>query len=307
VFAGEPGVGLVGAGAFATGTLLPALRDAGFRRFVSVASASGLSARRVAERHGFELAASGAEAVFANPDVGVVVIATPHDGHAELTVAALAAGRHTWCEKPAALDEDGLDEIEKAWRESGGQLTLGFNRRFSPAVAAACAALDGVAAPRLVVYRVAAGPVPDGHWYADRRQGGRLIGEVCHFVDTAQALIGADIEDVAGLSGAEDTAAVSLRFAGGSLAVIGYGGAAPADGKEWVEVTAGDVRVVLDDFRCVRAGRRVVWRGRQDKGHHAHAAAFRADVLGHGTLPTEAMLATMRATLRVADRAADRG
>src|SRR5579859_7494066 len=110
-----PGIGLAGAGAFATGTLLPAFREAGFERFVAVATASGVSARRAAERHGFEKAVSGAAAVIDDPDVGVVVIATPHDIHAELASRALAAGRDVWCEKPLALTCDDLDEVEKAW------------------------------------------------------------------------------------------------------------------------------------------------------------------------------------------------
>jgi len=300
----QVGVGLIGAGAFATGTLLPALRAAGFARFVSVATSSGLSARRAAERHGFEQAASGASAVIDDPDVGVVVIATPHDAHTRLTVEALRARRHVWCEKPAALAEDGLDEIEKAWREAGGSLTLGFNRRWSEPLRVVREALDGVAGPRLVVYRIAAGPVPPEHWYSDRRQGGRLVGEACHFVDTAQALVEAEIEEVTGLSGSGDTAAATARFTDGSMAVIGYGSAALASGKEWIEVTAGGRRLVIDDFRSVRADGRNIWRGRQDKGHRAHAAAFRSAVLGRAVLPTEAMLATMRATLRIAERAA---
>ena len=139
----SPGVGWVGAGAFSTGTLLPAFRAAGFERFVAVTSASGLSARRAAERHGFEQAVSGFDALLDDPGVEVVVIATPHDTHADLTVRALAAGKHVWCEKPLALTLDELDAVEKAWRESGCQLAVGFNRRWSPAVRAAQQALAG--------------------------------------------------------------------------------------------------------------------------------------------------------------------
>ena len=86
------------------------------------------------------------------------MIATPHDTHAELATRALPPGRHVWCEKPLALTEDELDEVEKAWRGSGAQLAIGFNRRWSPAVLAAQRALAGVTAPKLLVYRVAAGP-----------------------------------------------------------------------------------------------------------------------------------------------------
>jgi len=303
-----PGVGWIGAGAFSTGTLLPAFRDAGFERFVVVATASGVSARRAAERHGFEKAVSGAAAVIDDPDVSVVVIATPHEVHAELARRALSAGRDVWCEKPLALTGDDLDEVEKAWRGSGRQLALGFNRRWSPAVQAAQRVLAEVTAPKLIVYRIAAGRVPDGHWYLDRRQGGRLLGEVCHFVDLAQALVGADIEDASGvLTGdaaqGNDGVAVALRFADGSVASIAYGSTPPVAGKERIEVLAGSRQVIIEDFRSMLVNGRTLWRGRQDKGHSGHAAAFRQAVRGGAEIPTEAMLGAMRATIRAAARA----
>ena len=303
----QPGVGWIGAGAFSTGTLLPAFKDAGFERFVAVATASGVSARRAAERHAFEKAVSGAGAVIDDPDVGVVVIATPHDVHSELAIRALSAGRDVWCEKPLALTCDGLDEVEKAWRESGRQLTLGFNRRWAPAVLAAQRALAEEPAPKLVVYRIAAGPVPDGHWYLDRRQGGRWLGEVCHFVDTAQALVGADIEDAAGVLGGDvsqgnDGVVVALRFADGSVASIAYGSTPPVAGKERIEVLAGSRQVIIDDFRSATGNGRTLWRGRPDKGHRAHAAAFRQAVQAGPDMPTEAMLSSMRATIQAAGR-----
>ena len=301
----QPGVGWIGAGAFSTGTLLPAFKDAGFERFVAVATASGVSALRAAERHGFEKAVSGAAAVIDDPDVSLVVIATPHDVHAELASRALTAGRDVWCEKPLALTCDALDEVEKAWRESGRQLTLGFNRRWSPAVLAARQALAEEPAPKLVVYRIAAGRVPNGHWYLDRRQGGRLLGEVCHFVDATQALVGADIEDAVGVLGVHgspgnDGAAVALRFADGSVASIAYGSTPPVAGKERIEMLAGSRQVIIEDFRSVLVNGHMLWKGRQDKGHRTHAAALRQAVQGGANMPTEAMLGSMRATIQAA-------
>jgi predicted dehydrogenase/threonine dehydrogenase-like Zn-dependent dehydrogenase len=311
-----PAVGWIGAGSFSTGTLLPAFRRAGFNRFVAVASASGITARRAAERHGFEKAVSGAFPVIDDPDVGVVVIATPHYTHAELAMLALKDGRHVWCEKPLALTMADLGEVKAAWEASGRQLMVGFNRRWSPAVLAAQRALAEVASPRFLVYRVAAGPVPTGHWYADRRQGGRLLGEVCHFVDTAQALVGAEIEETVSVLGGDGRAAdghgadgggvpgndavVSLRFADGSLATICYGSAMPTAGKEWIEITAGARRLVIDDFRAAKLDGRTLWRGRQDKGHRACAGAFCRAVTGGPAIATETLLATMAATLRAA-------
>jgi predicted dehydrogenase len=158
------------------------------------------------------------------------------------------------------------------------------------------------------VYRIAAGQVADGHWYLDRRQGGRLLGEVCHFVDLVQALIGADIDDVVGVLGGEasqgnDSVAVSLRFADGSVASIAYGSTPPVAGKERIEVLVGSHQVIIDDFQSVQVNGRTLWKGRQDKGHRAHAAAFRQAVQGGAGVPTEAMLNTMRVTIQAADRA----
>jgi hypothetical protein len=301
----EPGVGWLGAGSFSAGTLLPAMKAAGFRRLVSVASAGGLSARRAAERSEFEKAVAGAAAVIDDPDVSVLVVATPHDTHAGLAVRGLRRGCHVWCEKPLALTLDELDEVRAAWEASDRVLAIGFNRRWSPAVTAARAALAGITAPKLIMYRVAAGAVPPDHWYHDRRQGGRLLGEVCHFVDTAQALAGTPVEEVTALPGGAPgacggDAVVALRFADGSLAAIGYGSATPSAGKEWIEVHAGDHRVVIDDFRLVTDGGRRLWRGRQDKGHRALATAFRQAVTAGANLPTAEMLATMRATIQAA-------
>jgi predicted dehydrogenase len=302
-----PGVGWVGIGAFSAATLLPLFQEEGFQKLVAVASASGISAARAVSRHGFARAVSGAFPVIDDPDIEVVVIATPHDTHAELAALALKGGRHVWCEKPLALTLDELSEVELAWRGSGRRLAIGFNRRWSPAVRAARRAIAAMPAPRLLSYRVAAGPVPDGHWYHDRRQGGRVIGEVCHFVDTAQALLGAPVQETAGLAGGGepgDDAVVSLRFADGSLAAIGYGSVpppgGPAGGKELVEVTGGGHRVVIDDFRRVTADGRTIWKGRQDKGHRAGVAAFYRAVTADEELPTEQTLATMRATIQAA-------
>jgi hypothetical protein len=297
--------------------LLPAFRAVGFERLVAVASASGLSARRAAERHGFARAVPGADAVIADPDVDVVVVATPHESHASLTVRAFNAGRHVWCEKPLALSVEELDDVEEAWRESGRQLAVGFNRRWSPAVAAVRSELVRMPGPRLLVYRVAAGQVPDGHWYHDRRQGGRLLGEVCHFVDTAQALLGVPIEDVCGLPGGGmagrgvagggvpgnefgDDAVVSLRFADGSLAAIAYGSASPVAGKEFIEISTGSHRLVINDFHSAVSDGKTLWKGRQDKGHQAAVGAFHRAVSGGEAIPSGVMLATMRATIRAA-------
>lgn len=298
------GIGLIGAGAFARSVLVPAISAAGFDRLVSVSSASGLSAVRLAERAGFERAVADADAVIDDPEVDVVVIATRHDTHADLVTRSLLAGKHVFCEKPLALTEEELDGVEDAWRSSGCQLWVGFNRRYAPAVVEARSRL-GAAGPVVIDYRVNAGPVPSGHWYADRRQGGRLLGEVCHFVDTCAALAGSPVVGTSafvapnreGLTGSD--VVVALRMTNGSLATITYAsGGSTATPKERVEILGGGHTYLIDDFRSLVGDGKEVWSGAQDKGHGALVGAF-ATAVRHGgsTLATEAALTTSRAVI----------
>lgn len=307
------GVGLVGAGAFARGVLVPALQKAGFHQMTAVASASGLSAVRLAERTGFAKAAPTAEAVVDDDDVEVVVIATRHDTHAALAARALRAAKHVFCEKPLALSVEELDEVEQAWRASGRQLTVGYNRRWSPAVTQLRERLDRAPTPVVIDYRVSAGPVPSAHWYGDRRQGGRLLGEVCHFVDTASALAESPVAAVSALVGASTEAliaadvVVAARMADGSLATVTYAsGGHRSTAKERIEIFGGGHTYLIDDFRSLSADAKEIWSGPQDKGHDALMAAFAAQVASGGDRAvTEQALNTSRAVIAALASALD--
>lgn len=297
-------VGWIGAGNFSGSVLLPAFRAAGFDRFTSVASASGRSARAFADRHGFQGVATGVDELLDDDDIDVVVIATPHSTHARLAAAALERGRHVWCEKPLALDLAELEMIEQAAAVGGGVLMVGLNRRFSPAVVAARRRLAERDGPLSLVYRVAAGPVPADHWYGDRVEGGRLLGEVCHFVDTCVTLAGSRVEAATALPGrggeallAEDLA-VTLRHVDGSLSTIAYSSARPrACRKEMVEALAGRRHLRIDDFRELVVDGGSEWKGAQDKGHRAAAGAFLRMCRGGATDVTAELIASSRATL----------
>lgn len=281
---GGLGVGLIGAGNFAQAVLLPALSSAGFTELVAVASATGVSAAAVANAHGFEKVADP-DTVLADEAVRVVVVATEHSSHAELVAKALRAGKSVWCEKPLALDAEELETVEHAWREGGGVLFVGFNRRFAPAIERVKAHMEGSRGPLVVTYRVNAGSVPKNHWYADRRAGGRLLGEVCHFVDTAAALAG-PVEDLTAMGSSvgelllSPDFAVMARHGGGSLSTVSYAaGGPPSLAKERIEVVGRGRSAVVQDFSGVELDGRPVRLEGRDKGHKAMARAFRRAVL----------------------------
>ena len=67
-----------------------------------------------------------------DPNVQLVDICLPTRQHAEVTIAALNAGKDTFCEKPLAFDEDECEAVEAAYRASGKQLMVGHCLRFWP-------------------------------------------------------------------------------------------------------------------------------------------------------------------------------
>ncbi len=281
------GVSLLGAGNFATATLLPAL--AGDPRFVrrGVYTLSGLSARDVTDRHRFAYCAGSADDILADAQTDAVIIATRHASHAELAQKALRAGKTVFVEKPLALSEDELSAVVRAQRDTGGRLTVGFNRRFSPLTRQAVAELTRRSSPATILIRVNAGAIPPDHWIQRLEEGGgRIVGEVCHFVDLAACLAAAHPTSVYAVSADRakpaalaDSLSITLSFSDGSVATIIY--AATGDTtypKERVEVFCEGKVIVIDDFRTltvVQDGKtRTTKLARPDKGHRAEMRAF---------------------------------
>jgi predicted dehydrogenase/threonine dehydrogenase-like Zn-dependent dehydrogenase len=288
------GLGLIGAGNFATAVMLPALQKMDSIHLVGVASASGLSARHAAERFEFEYATSDVNEILSNTKINTVAILTRHHLHAQQVVAALEAGKNVFCEKPLAIKSDELDEIVKAIRRSGEQaardldyagreaqiaisnsqdssispnpyplLMVGFNRRFAPLVQKLKAFIEVRQEPLVAHYRVNAGYLPREHWLHDPEQGGgRIIGEGCHFVDFLTFLVGSLPETVVaqalpddGLY-RQDNVLLTFTFPDGSIGTVSY----LANGdksfpKERVEVFAGGRVAALEDFRSLETVR----------------------------------------------------
>lgn len=296
-------VGFVGAGAFARNVLLPEVRRRGDVRLAGVCTATGRSAQQAAERFGFALATTDPARVLDDPDTDAVFVATRHDSHAALAVAALRAGKHVFVEKPLCIREEDLAEVEAAQKEArrAGRdpfLMVGFNRRFSPHGRALRAGFgERGRTPLVVNYRVNAGAAPDHSWVQDPAVGGgRIVGEACHFVDFCGAVAGTEPVAVTAtaVSGdrsgavAPDSVVLAVEYACGSLASIQYLAGGHRDlPKERCEVFGGGRVALLDDFRATRffGGGRGVRGSRQDKGFAAEVEAFFATCANGGPWP----------------------
>jgi len=309
-------VGMIGAGDYAKSMLLPNFKNEGVE-FRSIATASGVSARMVGEKYGFAFCASTASEVINDKDVNLVVIASRPGTHGELARQALETGKDVFVEKPLAINDDELDRLLDIAGGSPARLMVGFNRRFSPAARAAKEFFRNTAPPFSISYRVNAGLMPRNHWIYDPREGGgRIIGEVCHFVDFAQFIsdsvttqVYAEPISTADVASRNDESVfISLRLANGSNASIAY--VATGDSalpKERVEIFGGGKSFVIDDFIATYAyesGREKKTKLRErDKGQKDEIHAICSVVLKGKPvpIPLDDLAATTRATFRILD------
>ncbi len=307
-------VGLIGAGSFARGTIIPALARSKEAQIRAVSAATGGHARETAERTGAAYATTEYQELLADDEIDLIVTATRHRLNARIAVEALAAGKHVHVEKPLALSRAELLAVVEAAAKSVSTLSVGFNRRFAPHAVRAKDHFRPRTTPLMMSCRVNAGFVPADHWVHDPVEGGgRILGEVCHFVDLLQFLAGSAptrafatrLPPAGDGILADDNVLVALEFADGSRGSVTYC-ALGADRmpKELVEVIGGGRSAVIDNFRRVSLyeGTSVsADKARQDKGHDEQFRALvRAVYTGEPfPVPVEELFTSSLATLCV--------
>ena len=282
--ASEPNVGMIGAGNFAQGTLLPNMKD--HCNFVGVATGRGNMSKYVGEKYKFNYCAESASEIYEDKNVNTVVITTRHDSHAEYVIKGIEAGKHVFVEKPLAMNEEELESIRDAYNKTAAdkpvQVMVGFNRRFAPPVQEV-KKLFVDEQPKSIMMRVNAGVVPAEHWVNDPKiGGGRIIGEGCHFIDLAMYLAGDQITAVAAsamkdANGLNNTVVVNLEFANGSVASVSYfSNGSKSVAKEYIEVFCGQTVAIIDDFRSltISGAKNSVKKFKQDKGHAEELKQF---------------------------------
>lgn len=197
-------------------------------RVTHVFDAYAPAAVDVGSRLGARVAASADELLDA---VDAVAICTPTDTHADLLVAAAAAGRAIFCEKPVSLDLGTVDRALAAVEAAGVPFQIGFNRRFDPAHAAVAAAVaDGTVGEPHLARISSRDPDPPPLEYV-RHSGGLFLDMTIHDFDMARFVVGAEIEEVYARAavrvelavadaGDVDTAVLTLVHANGCLTTI---------------------------------------------------------------------------------------
>ncbi|MEJ2224986.1 MAG: bi-domain-containing oxidoreductase [Syntrophobacterales bacterium] len=193
-------IGLIGGGKFTKNILMPVLQKVQNVELAGVATTSGVTSQHLAQKYGFAYATTDYREILQDDKVNKVIITTPHHLHGRHVVEALQAGKHVLVEKPLCLTEEELAEIQAAY-DGSRLLMVGFNRRFAPLALEIKKILAGRTTPLVITYRVNAGYIPDDSWVHDPEVGGgRLLGEVCHFIDFLQFMTEAEPTTVSCLS-----------------------------------------------------------------------------------------------------------
>ncbi|MEO8760644.1 MAG: bi-domain-containing oxidoreductase, partial [Bacteroidia bacterium] len=248
--AGKPAVGFIGAGSFANNVLLPALKDN--CSFVGIATNRPNNARNIADKYGFGYCTDNVLQLMEDKNINTIFIATRHDSHAEYVTKALQHNKNIFTEKPLCLNETELEEIKNLYQKSNSVLMLGFNRRFSPAVIKAKTFFDKLNIPLSINYRINAGTIAANHWVHDKAiGGGRIVGEVCHFIDLLTFITNSKIKSLTAnamydAAQVSDTLTVNLQFVNGSIATISYfsNGNKNLD-KEYLEIFGGGQVIII--------------------------------------------------------------
>ncbi len=286
-------IGMIGAGNFARTHIIPHLQN--YRRKAplhlrAIATSSSASAKSAAELHGFEEFTTDMNAVIEHPNVNAIIACSRHDSHAQIVISAITQQKPVFVEKPLAITPEELIAIDTALIHNGlngSSIMVGFNRRFSAPFVDMRDILmkhqEHRYAPLAMMYRVNAGAISPSHWIQDSAQGGRIIGEVCHFIDCMTFISGSLPVSVSTISiqgvgsATEDTIILTLSFADGSIGSIQYfANGDRALPKEYFEVHCEGRSVVMDNFTHLRSAEDGTINTRSYNGDKGHATELQA-------------------------------
>jgi predicted dehydrogenase/threonine dehydrogenase-like Zn-dependent dehydrogenase len=311
-----PNIGFIGAGTFAQKFLLTNAIKYG--NMVGVATAAGNETRNIADKYGFQYGTGNADDIINDDNINTIFIATRHNLHAEYVLKGLKKGKNVFVEKPLCMSEQELEEITKVYnnRITNDQLPmtkimLGFNRRFSPLTNELKNYFKGTKSKFYIRYLINAGSIPKEHWIQDKEiGGGRIIGEVCHFIDLAMFIADSPINSIQAYamddaSKLMDSVSIKIGFDNGIVASIDYLSNGPKSiRKEKLEVYCAGSAVIIDDFREMRFyGKKVTRKNfrRQDKGHSKEVELFLNSIKNgqQPPIPFEDIVLSTQATFAV--------
>ena len=277
--------GFIGAGSFAQSYLIPNVKSFG-ASLDTVVTSKGITSKNVAEKFGFNICSADINDVLKKKEINTVFIATPHSSHARQVIKSLQAKKNVFVEKPLAVTLEELNEIIETKELNDVPLMVGFNRRFAPVCIALKNEFENTGEPLVINIRVNAGFIPKDHWTQIPEIGaGRIIGEMCHFIDLMQFFTNAEpvkvfaecIHSPNQKLKLDDNIAIIVKFNDGSVGNLTY----VANGdkvlpKEHIEIFGAGKAAVINDFQngIIYSGGKTKHVKSSGKGHKQEVYAF---------------------------------
>jgi len=239
-------------------------------------------------------AASRPEEIFADPDVSIVFIASNHASHARYAVNAIESGKIVHIEKPHVVNAEDLDALMAAARRcEKSPIYLGFNRPFSNHFLRIQEALNLESGPLMINWFIAGHQIDDDHWYFKESEGGRVLGNLCHWTDLSLRMVGFDvafpIQVIPGSpANAKSDFALTFNFADGSVCSITFSakGHTFEGVREYLNVHKGNTLLSMRDFHEL-----AIDRGSKRSSYksfyrdHGHKRSVLRSILGMPSVP----------------------
>ncbi len=306
---GKINISFIGAGSYAQGNLLPNIPENKDIARIGVLTNSGTTSKRVAEKFDFQFCASREEDVLDNK-TNTVFVATRHDSHAQYVLKGLEANKNVFVEKPLCLLESELKDIIDAQFKASKVVMVGFNRRFSPLTEELKNAVGNN--PMTMLYRINAGAISADNWIQDLEiGGGRILGEVCHFIDYLTYVNGSlpvkvSASALPDANQLNDTLNILIQFQNGSSGVVAYyANGSKSMTKEYLEVFSSGISATINDFKELKifanGKTRKIKFFNQNKGQKEMVKAFIKALLtgGKAPIPFEEIVSVSKASFKI--------
>ena len=256
-------IGLIGAGNFASTTIIPILKDLKKScQILGVASSGGLSSEVLAKNFKIKNKYQTEDEIFESDEIDAVFVLTQHFNHADLVIKSINSGKAVYVEKPLALKVDDITRIEEAmYNAEDPKIFLGFNRRFSNASQFIKEKLNGAPANALN-FRFSVPKLERDHWTNIKEiGGGRIVGEAIHAIDLGTYFFDSLPQNISShspidkeLDEAHDNQVfININYANGAHAAVQYFSDTNNNlSKERLEIHGSDNSFIVEDFQLMR-------------------------------------------------------
>ncbi len=291
---GKVKVGIIGAGNFASTTILPILKELKKEvQILGIASSGGQSAEALTKNFKIKNKYQSDSEIFEADEIDAVFVLTQHHNHADLVVEAVNNGKAVYVEKPLAISKDSITKIEEAmYNAENPKIFVGFNRRFSEASKFIKSELIDSPANSMI-FRFSVPKLEKDHWTnLEELGGGRVVGEAIHAIDLSSYFFDSLPQSISSNSpinretgeALDNQVFINVNYANGSHASIQFFSETNQSlAKERLEIHGSGNSFILEDFELLRYLIGSTDKGKtfkKGKGHKESISSFLSYVKG---------------------------